>query len=52
MSVGNFAILTFVNPTSATTMPWPSEIHGSQVRVGPHWTRPLRPVARYEEKYK
>ena len=47
MSVGNFAILTLVNPTSATTMPWPSEIYGNQVCVGSHWTAdPVSKLAR------
>ena len=36
MSMEDFAILTLVSTMLPITMPWPMEIFGTQVRVGPH----------------
>ena len=38
MSVDNFAILALVGTTLPITMPWPMEIFGTQVRMGPNWS--------------
>ena len=38
MCVHSFAILALVGLILPITMPWPIEIFGTQVRVGPHRT--------------
>ena len=46
VSMDNFAILALVGTITAFTMPWPMEIFGTQVRVGPHWT----PIGSHTER--
>ena len=46
MYVDNFAILALVGLIVPITMPWPMEIFGTQVRVGPHRT----PIVSYNER--
>ena len=46
MYVNNFAILALLDTRLLITMPWPMEIFGTKVRVGPN----LTPIVSHTER--